>query len=150
LPAQKIGALLGAPELAALSRKARRLAELQQVYLNCAPHPLAQASRVADFKTGTLFLRADNAAAATKLKQLAPRLLLNIRKREPEVTGIKIAVQVKEITRKPDADPEQKHAGIENIGVFRTLADRLPESALKTAVKALVRRHGGRRQSHHE
>src|SRR5690242_16616865 len=97
VPSQKIGALLGAGELRTLSRKARRLMELQQVFLDSAPPSLARASRVKDYRTGTLFLSAENAAVAMKLRQLTPSLLLKIQKREAEVTGIKIAVQVKEV-----------------------------------------------------
>src|SRR4029079_3611242 len=107
VPPQKIGALLGAGELRALSRKARRLMELQQVFLDSAPSSLSRASRVQDYQTGILFLSAENAAVATKLRQLAPSLLLKIRKRDAEVTGIKIAVQVKEITETPQNTPEK-------------------------------------------
>jgi hypothetical protein len=139
--ARKIGALLGAPELSTLSRKARRLATLQQLFLDCAPPALTRASRVAQYQTGTLFLAADNAAVAAKLRQLAPSLLSNIRKREPEITGIKIAVQVKEITSQAQRARPPGHAGIENLHAFRALADALPESGLKSAVRALVRRH---------
>ena len=145
MAARKIGTLLGAPELNALSRKARRLATLQELFLRCAPPPLARGSRVADYRTGTLFLTADNAALAAKLKQLAPSLLLNIRKREPEVTGIKIGVQVKEVTPGPRDTPASRPRGIENIDAFRALAHTLPESGLKSAVIALVRRHGAKR-----
>ena len=141
MPARKIGTLLGAPELKALSRKARHLAELQQAYLSCVPRPLTRASRVADCRTGTLCVTADNGAIAAKLKQLAPSLLSNIQKREPEVTGIKIVVQVKDVTPGRFSAPTVNRARIENIGVFRELADRLPESDLKSAVSALVRRH---------
>jgi len=145
VPAHKIGTLLGAPELQALSGKVRRLAELQQAYLSCAPHPLARASRVADYRTGTLVIAADNGAVAAKLKQLVPRLLVNIRKREPEVTGIKIAVQVKDITAGLQSQPGTDIPRIENIEVFRELAHRLPESGLRSAVRTLIRRHERRR-----
>lgn len=145
MPAQRIGALLGAPEVATLSRKARRLAKLQTVFLDCAPATLRRASRVRDYQNGTLHLSADNAAVATKLRQLAPSLLLSIRKREPEITGIKIAVQVREVTPRAKSEPHSKAIGIENVEVFRALAEKLPESQLKDAVAKLVLRHGRRR-----
>ncbi|HEX6004916.1 MAG TPA: DciA family protein [Burkholderiales bacterium] len=140
MPAFKIGALLGAPELAALSRKARRLAELQERYARCAPSPLARASRVADCRSGTLLVVADNAAVAAKLRQLVPSLLSNMREREAEITGIRIAVQVKEVADDADTRPRAEHAEIENIDVFRALADTLPQSPLKSAVMALIAR----------
>jgi hypothetical protein len=145
VPPQKIGALLGAGELRALSRKARRLMELQQVFLDSAPSSLSRASRVQDYQTGTLFLSAENAAVATKLRQLAPSLLLKIRKREAEVTGIKIAVQVKEITKTPQSTAEKGGLSAENVRVFRELLDSLPHSELKRALRNLIRRHEPRR-----
>jgi hypothetical protein len=145
VPAQRIGALLGAPELRTLSRKAQRLAELQNIFLDCAPAPLGRASRVRDYQAGTLYLSADNAAVATKLRQLAPSLLLAIRKREPEITGIKIAVQVREVTPGATTKTQPGRIALENVEVFRALAEKLPESHLKSAVAKLVRRHGGGR-----
>jgi len=145
VPPQKISALLGARELQALSRKARRLMELQQVFLDSAPPSLSRASHVRDYQTGTLFLSAENAAVATKLKQLAPSLLLNIRKRELEVTGIRIAVQVKEVTEQPQSKSKKRPLSSENIGVFRELSEALPNSKLKSALANLVRRHERRR-----
>jgi hypothetical protein len=145
VPTQKIGVLLGARELQALSRKARRLMELQQAFLDSAPPSLSRASRVKDYQTGTLFLSADNAAVATKLKQLAPSLLLNIRKRESEITGIRIAVQVKEVTDPPQIKSQKRALSTENIGIFRNLSEALPESRLKSALTNLVRRHERRR-----
>lgn len=145
MPTQKIGALLGAGELQALSRKARRLMELQQVFLDSAPPSLSRASQVKDYRMGTLFLSAENAAVAMKLRQLAPSLLLKIRKREAEITGIKIAVQVKEVTDPPQSKPEKRGLNAENVGVFRKLSDALPQSELKSALANLVRRHERRR-----
>lgn len=141
MPALKIDALLDAPELAALSRKARRLAQLQARYARCAPPPLVRASRVADCRAGTLLIVADNAAVAGKLRQLVPSLLSKMRKREAEVTGIKIGVQVKEVAEDDGARPRLEHARIENIDVFRALADTLQQSPLKSAVMALMARH---------
>jgi hypothetical protein len=145
VPVQKIGALLGGRELQALSRKARRLMELQQVFLDSAPPALSRASRVKDYKTGILFLSAENAAVATKLRQLAPSLLLNIRKTEPEVTGIQIAVQVNDVTYARQKTSRKPRLSAENIGVFRKLSDTLPESELKSALANLIRRHGDKR-----
>jgi hypothetical protein len=119
--------------------------ELQQVFLDSAPPSLSRASRVQDYQTGTLFLSAENAAVATKLRQLAPSLLLKIRKREAEVTGIKIAVQVKEITETPQSTPEKGGLSAENVRVFRELLDSLPHSELKRALRNLIRRHEPRR-----
>lgn len=141
MPAQKIGSWLASGELGALSGKAQRLAELQQIFFDSAPPSLAQASRVKNYRAGTLFLSADNAAVAAKLKQLAPRLLVNIQIRVPEITGIRVEVQVR-------APPSERQARIKNsslsadtIEIFRKLSEAIPESTLKAALNNLVRRH---------
>lgn len=141
MPAQKIGSLLASGELQMLSRQARRLAELQQVFFDSAPPTLAQASRVKNCRAGTLFLLADNAAVAAKLKQLTPRLLVNIRKREPEITGIRVEAQVKMPPARPLADSEKNPLAVDTIEEFRKLSETIPDSPLKSALVGLVRRH---------
>ncbi|MBI4193908.1 MAG: DUF721 domain-containing protein [Betaproteobacteria bacterium] len=141
MPAQRIGSWLASGDLGALCSKTKRLTELQQVFLAFAPPPLAQACRVKSCRAGTLFLLADNAAVATKLKQLAPRLLVSIQKREPEITGIRVQVQVKEKPREPQRCMKKRPLSAETIENFRRLAGAVPESALKSALTNLVRRH---------
>jgi hypothetical protein len=141
MPAQKIGTLLTTSgDLKALSEKARRVLQLQQVFFASAPPSLAQASRVGNYRAGTLFLLADNAAVAAKLRQLAPRLLLNIRKQEPQVTGIQVAVQVTKSRAGPGTRPAKGRLSTDSIGHFSKLSERMPDSPLKTALTNLVRR----------
>jgi hypothetical protein len=140
---QKIRSLLASDELRALSGKARRLAELQQMYIETAPPPLAQASRVGNWRAGTLFLLADNASVAAKLRQLAPRLLVKIRKREPEITVIRVEVQVGRWLKPTETAPLKLALPPETIENFRRLSERIPHSPLRTALAALVRRQGG-------
>lgn len=141
MPAQKIGTLLTTSgDLKALSEKARRLLQLQQVFLASAPPSLAQASRVGNYRAGTLFLLADSAAVAAKLRQLAPRLLLNIREQEPQVTGIQVAVQVNKSRASPDTHPGKERLSADSIGQFSKLSERIPDSPLKTALTNFVRR----------
>ena len=144
MPAHKLGDLLAqSGELSALSLRARRLAELQQVLLTAVPPPLAQFTRVKSLRAGTLFLLADNSAVAAKLRQLAPTLLLHVRKREIEVTGIQVEVQV--------AAPQPRSAGAQAgrdlsltaVNTLDGLAEALNESPLKTALTRLVRRRKG-------
>jgi len=144
MPAQKISSWLASGELRTLSSKAQRLTELQQVFFDSAPPSLAQASRVKNYRTGTLFLSADNAAVAAKLKQLAPRLLVTIQKLVPEITGIRIEVQVKEPQREPQATIKNSSLTTDSIEHFRKLSEAIPESTLKAALANLVRRHGRR------
>lgn len=144
MPAQKIGSWLASGELRTLASKARRLTELQQVFFDSAPPSLAQASRVKNYRAGTLFLLADNAAVAAKLKQLAPRLVVSIQKREPEITGIRVEVQVKTSEREPRAKIKNSSLPTDSIEHFRKLSEAIPESTLKSALANLVRRHGRR------
>lgn len=142
MPTQKIGTLLAASsELQALSAKARRLEKLQQLYITCAPGPLTQASRVKNFRAGTLYLLAGNTAVAAKLRQLAPSLLVKIQKQEPQITGIRVEVQVAEPPRSPDESRSQPGLPIDIVDDFRKLAERVRDPALKTALSRLVKRH---------
>ena len=144
MPAHKIGSWLASGELRTLASKAQRLTELQQVLFDSAPPSLAQASRVKNYRAGTLFLLADNAAVAAKLKQLTPRLLVSIQKREPEITGIRVEVQVKESGYEIPAKIKNSSLPIDSIEHFRKLSEAFPDSALKSALANLVRRHGRR------
>jgi hypothetical protein len=144
VPANRIGALLDAPEIKALSRQAQRLCELQQLFVDSAPASLSRAARVTSCRAGTVFVSADNAAVATKLRQLAPSLLLSIRQREAEVTAIKITVQVREVTDATVAHGCVSPIAGDNLQRFRELAESLGDSELKSALNRLVRRHGRR------
>lgn len=143
MAALKIRSLLTSGELAALCGRVRHLTELQQVFLDAAPPPLAQASRVSNCRAGKLFVLADNAAVAAKLRQIAPRLLVKMRKRVPEITGIQIDVQVSlPRTRAPGA-PHKSTLAPETIEKIRVLTEAVPPSPLKSALAAMVRRHTG-------
>ena len=142
MPTHKIGNLLTAPgELKALSGKAQRLLRLQQEFLDAAPPALAQATRVKNYREGTLLISADNAAVAAKLKQLAPRLLIIIRKNEPQVTGIQVAVQVRKSQNDARTKSKKQQLSIDSIEKFRMLSEAVPDSPLKSAIANLVRRH---------
>jgi hypothetical protein len=147
VPVQKIGDVIArSGGLEALARHARRLSDLQLLLIEATPSELAAATRVTDLKAGTLVVLADNPAVAAKLRQLAPRLLKHVQKQQPEITGIRVGVQVKthkinaehEITKRP-LPPE----AIKDLG---ELAEALPPSSLKSALaQLLARRHSTKR-----
>ncbi len=142
MPAQKIGdLLLQSSELRALSRRAQYLAELQRAVLGAIPRPLASATRVRSLRSGTVFLAADNAAVAAKLRQLTPRLLEHLQKREHQITGIRIEVQVTMQQIRPGKTSRNQGLDSRILTDFQRLADRLKESPLKHAVTRLVQRH---------
>ena len=142
MPLHTIGNLLGATdELKALAAKTRRLRELQTLYCGSAPRELASLSRVKNLRAGTLFIAADNAAAAAKLRQLAPTLLVSLRKSEAEITGIRIEVQVSGRLRERESASRKVLLTADAIQEFDALAKRMPEGNLKSALSRLVRRH---------
>ena len=140
MPLHTIGKLLTATEeLKTLQARTRRLLELQTLYSRSVPRELAASSRVKNYKTGTLFVSADNAAVAAKLKQLAPRTLMSLREVEAEVTAIRIEVQVTGAQRVYKS--AKKALTPDAVEKFDSLTRRVPDGALKTALAALVKRH---------
>ena len=142
MPTNKIGQFLTASaELKALSDKAQRLLQLQNTYFDSAPPLLAQTSRVKSFREGILLIVAENTATAAKLRQITPRLLTNIRKHEPKITGIKVDVQVNRSRNEVGYPSRKNELSIDSIDKLRDLSDRIPASPLKSALTNLVRRH---------
>jgi hypothetical protein len=109
--------------------------------LEALPNALAEAARVKSLRAGTLILSADNAAVAAKLRQLAPRLLLHVRKREPEVSGIRIEVQPAPQQGRRANRMEKSLPGTAAIANFQSLAEGLRDSPLKRALGRMVQRH---------
>jgi hypothetical protein len=142
MPLTTFGALFGTTEtLKALKARVRRLAELQSLYVRTAPRELAGSSRVKGCGAGTLFVFADNAAVAAKLKQLAPRLLAAIRENEPEINQIRIEVQVRGRQGVSGAKSRKKPLSRATVRRFDALAETIPEGALKAAIARLAARH---------
>lgn len=139
MPAHKIDFYLNSSNsLRQLADEARRIAELQQVFLKIAPSPLAQACGVKQLRAGTLFLLAENAAIAAKVKQLFPRLLTFYQKLGWQVTAIRIEVQVTETAPQPVAERSRTRLSIETIDNLERLAASLEDSPLKQALTNMV------------
>ena len=141
MPTQRLSALLAGGTLGPLCDESRRMRELQRIFFDSAPPPLARVTRVKALRAGTLYLSADNAAVAAKLKQLAPRLLTAIRERAPEVNGIRVEVQVTATADELRKNTRKTALSIETIENFEKLAAAMPDSDLKSALGALARRH---------
>jgi hypothetical protein len=119
--------------------RAKRLLALVRLYANCVPEALFRASAVANLRDGTLFLRADNGAIASKLKHVAPKLLKEIKKINQEVTDIQVTVQ---ISVEAPSEPAARKPGLSPAGVHQieALTESLPESSLKAALLRLAER----------
>ena len=142
MPLHTFGDLLGTAEaLKALTARVRRLEQLQSLYVRTAPRELAGSSRVKGFRAGTLFVWADNAAVAAKLKQLAPRLLAAIRENEAEITQIRIEVQVGGRGAAGPYKSRKRPLTSATIERFGELAKSIPEGNLKEALARMAARH---------
>jgi hypothetical protein len=143
MPLRDIRNLLGASsELAALREKTQRLQALQRAYVDSTPVELAEltkASRVGYLKAGTLYLLADNATVAAKLRQLLPRLLPLFRKLEAEVTGIRVDVQPKSPAVLPSVEAKSDRLPIDYIEQLDKAAKTITSPDLKLAVTNLLR-----------
>jgi len=142
MPLRNIQTVIGATgELASVREQARRQAALQQAFVDYTPVELAnitKASRVGYIKAGTLYLFAEHAAVAAKLRQLLPRLLPVFRKLEAEITSIKVEVQVTGHAQATALKPKGLSLPIESIDKFRSLAASVRDPDLKLAITNLV------------
>jgi hypothetical protein len=125
------------PAMQSLVQQAQRLIELQQVFTEIAPKPLAQSVRVGRFTHASLLLLADNGAVAAKVTQLTPSFLINFRKRGYEVTAIRVEVQPPS-----RAVPQHRKIGLsaKALSHLQELAANLPASPLRTALEDLLAR----------
>jgi hypothetical protein len=143
MPLRDIRNLLGASsELAALREKTQRLQALQRAYVDSTLVELAEltkASRVGYLKAGTLYLLADNATVAAKIRQLLPRLLPLFRKLEAEVTGIRVDVQPKYPQVSPASDVKNSQLPVDYIDQLERSAKTITSPELKLAVTNLLR-----------
>lgn len=143
MPAQKIGDVIArSGDIKALARHARHLSELQLLFLETVPSTLAAASRVTDFKASILVILADNPAVAAKLRQLTPRILKHLQNQQPEITGIRVSVQVKTHKIKAEDDVTRPSLPPEAIQDLEGLANALPPSPLKAALERMLTRRG--------
>jgi len=125
-------------ELEATLVRINRCAALQRIYVESVPEDLAKRTKVVFQQAGALVIVAETSAMAHKLRQLAPRIVEEIVKFAPEVTSIQVEVQV---TLRGDPHPRVRPAiGPRGITSLRELCNTLPESPLREALVAMVRR----------
>lgn len=143
---RSIGYLLKSlTDLEAIRVRAGRIAALQQAYLAAVPRELAQSSAVGYETQGTLVLLAASGAVAARLRHLAPRLLLTIRKQFPEVKALRTEVQLVRGTRRPDVPI--RRIGATGVRDLKELEACLKDGPLRDAVRRLIRRDAQRDDS---
>ena len=141
MSAHKIGFYLNSSDsLRSLTRAAQHIAAMQRVLLDNAPQELTQRCRVKQLRDGTLTLLAENAAIATKLKQLAARLLISYQKQRWQITAIRIEVQVAQTATDLTSKPNSRRLSIETIKNLERLASQIDDVALKQALTRLATR----------
>ncbi|HNJ76961.1 MAG TPA: DciA family protein [Azospira sp.] len=122
-----------------LMAHAKLLQKLARFYRDILPQHLYAASRVANFKSGTVVIHADNGAVAVKLRQMGPSLTREFSSRGIECTGVTVKVQALDIShqsRSPEDRPLPEGAR-RNLG---RLAEGMPASPLREAIEQLLKR----------
>lgn len=118
---------------------ARRLLRLAHLYQEIAPAHLCQASRLVNYKSGIVVIHAANGATAAKLRQMTATLADGFSRRGVECSGVLVKVQAPE-SHAPARPPEQKPLSGQTFRTLGDLRDALPDSELRQAVDALIRR----------
>ncbi|HVY07416.1 MAG TPA: DciA family protein [Burkholderiales bacterium] len=134
---KRFGALIREhPDLNPLREQLEQHARLQADLAAILPANLTASAAI--IKDGELILQTDNGAVASKLRQIAPRVLAKLRQRGYEVTGMRLQVQA----RNRDNSLPQKQISLNQAGrtAVEAIAARLPASSLKTALQRLARR----------
>ena len=121
--------------------KAREIRALSMLCDKFLPSELARQVRAANLKDGQLVLLAANSAAAAKLKLISETLCNYLSKQGAKVIGVSVRVQPR-MSRSADAAP-QKRAFMTPavLAELRALYQRMPDSAARNALKALLARH---------
>ena len=146
MPVQKIGDVIAnSGDLGTLVRQSQRLSGLERRLHAVLPPALAAASQVASLKSGILSVLADNPGVASKLRQLAPRLVSNLQNQGFQVTGIRVDVQVKVHKIKDEDDFTQKPLAPDAIRKIEAISERMPPSPLRSALARMVNRRRNRK-----
>ena len=128
-----------AAAITALLPQAERLIELRRIYSELMPQQLLKCSSIVNYKQENVVIFAENNAIAAKLRLLSPRLVNDFSKRGVQVTGIRLQVQPREEPRKA-LTPKQAKLSAAGAESLEALAERLPDSRLKQAVRKMVER----------
>ena len=127
-----------------LFSRINQLNNMQQTFLTIIPSYLAQSCSLGKIINHKLTILADNGAIASKLKLIAPSMLLQLQKLGWEITTIQISVQAHYYAKNSPAlikkerdkkKPKLSQTGIESL---EQLAASLSDSALKNAIRSLL------------
>ncbi len=126
--------------LARLTDHAWHLLKLQRIIDATLPTALARASRIANYRLGIVFIHADNAAIAAKLRQLAPSLGDALRSSGGEITEIRVKVQAREGQETVEKRQVVAQLGSRTKQGLTSLSHTLPEdSPLRLSLERLLK-----------
>ncbi len=116
---------------------ARLLVRLAALYQDIAPPHLAQASRLANFKSGIIVINAGTGTVAAKLRQMAPTLVDALAKHGLECRGVQVKVQAA-VAHEPPRPAAQKPLSARTSERLAALGASLPASPLRDAIGTLL------------
>ena len=135
--------LLAEGELQPLMAKARDLRALAGLLDSFLPPDLVGQAAVANFREGELVLFGANAAAAAKLRLLAPSLSGYLSKQHFQVNSVSIRVQPNASRASLVATQKNVRLSTHTINTLRALHDRMRASPAREALGRLLERQGG-------
>lgn len=127
--------------MARLAAHAGRLLKLQRLFEELVPAALVRTCRIANFKSGVIFIHAENGAVAAKLRQITPSLNGELRTRGVEVTEIRIKVQPLDVALQHRLPPRAAVLGDAGRASIARLADSLPEGPLRESLGRFIAMH---------
>jgi len=124
---------------ARLMAHARLLLRLSRHFAALAPAGLRHAAQVANYKSGTVVIHAENGAVAAKLRQMSQRLCDELSKTGVECNAMSIKVQPRQLPLRSSAST-QKPLSAQAVASLETISGSLPEGSLKGALATLLAR----------
>ena len=117
---------------------ARELVKLSKLYQKSVPAPLAQASRLVNYLSGTIIIHAENNAVATKLRQLVGTLADHFSEKGVECNGVRIKVQPNDLPTKFIKPARVKPISMAAAAQLDAFQKSLPDSRLREALHYLL------------
>jgi hypothetical protein len=117
---------------------ARLLLKLTRRFEAVAPAGLRHAARVANYKSGTIVIHADNGAVAAKIRQMSQRLSDELSKGGAKCIGIEVKVQPHQTPYQSMSSTPKPLSG-RTFGVLQSTAENLPKGPLRDALDKLLK-----------
>ncbi len=131
--------LSDAPGLRALAVRLEHIRDIQRLYRSITPGYLSNSSRIGDVNDNTIFIIAFNGTAAARLKQQLPSLLARIQEHEPEISAVRVEVQIEKLYTAPQQEAGRNLSSAA-VSSLQQLAHDLRESPLQRAICFLAAR----------